>query len=184
MRHLWERIERALQAHAPDTAATLAPPATDQELTASETAIGLALPADLRASLKIHDGQRDPSRCHGFTGEGGLLGASEIAELWRMVTEIDEAERPHAAPGLGPWWKTSCIPFTDAEGDMLCVDMDPDLADRVGEVVCHVHDSEIERGLSASFGDWLSSVADRLDGGRFSIDRYGYLWLDYEAPPQ
>jgi hypothetical protein len=53
-----------------------------------------------------------------------------------------------------------------------------------GEVVCHVHDSEIERGLSASFGDWLSTVADRLDGGRFRIDQYGYLWLDYEAPPQ
>jgi cell wall assembly regulator SMI1 len=184
MRHLWERIERALRAHAPDTAATLAPPATDQELTALETAIGLALPEDLRASLKIHDGQRDPSRCHGFTGEGILLGASEITERWRMVTEIDEGERSHAAPGQGPWWETSCIPFTDAEGNMLGVDMDPDLGHRVGEVVCHVHDSEIERGLSASFGDWLSTVADRLDGGKFRINQYGYLWPDDEAPPQ
>jgi cell wall assembly regulator SMI1 len=114
----------------------------------------------------------------------GSCSASEIAERWKIVTEIDEDERSHPAPGQGPWWKTSCIPFTDAGGNMLCVDMDPNLRDQVGEVVCHVHDSEIECGLGASFGDWLSSVADRLDGGRFHIDQYGYLQLDYEAGPQ
>jgi cell wall assembly regulator SMI1 len=184
MRDLWQRIGRALQAHAPDTATTLAPAATDQEIAALEAAIGLTLPADLRASLKIHNGQRDPSGCHWFTAEGVLLGTSEIAERWRMVTVIDEELRSHAAPRQGPWWKASCIPFTDADGDMLCVDMDPDLVSQVGEVVCHVHDGELGRGLSASFGDWLSSVANRLDGGRFFIDEDGYLWLDDEAPPQ
>jgi hypothetical protein len=62
--------------------------------------------------------------------------------------------------------------------------MDPGLNDRVGEIVCHVHDSEIERGLSASFKDWLCSLADRLDAGRFRIDHHGYLWLDSEVVPK
>lgn len=183
VRNLWQRIERVLQTHAPDTSATLAPPATEDEIAALEAAIGLSLPSDLRASLKAHNGQNDPTRCHGFCGEGILLDTNQIADRWKMATEIDESERFSAALGHGPWWKASCIPFTDAEGNMLCVDMDTALGDRIGEVVCHVHDSEIERGLGTSYCAWLSSLADRLDAGRFRIDDYGYLWLDSEVVP-
>jgi cell wall assembly regulator SMI1 len=181
---LWQRIERVLKQHAPETAGTLAPPATDQEIDALEAAICQTLPTDLRASLKIHNGQRDPSRCHAFCGEGMLLTTAEIADRWNIVTEIDEDVRFSAAPGRGPWWKKSCIPFTDAEGNMLCVDMDPSLGSRTGEVVCHVHDGEIERGLGASYQAWLSSLAERLGAGRFRIDDYGYLWLDTEVIPK
>src|SRR5262245_44851941 len=124
---LWKRIERVLQQHAPETAATLAPPATDQQIEVLEAAIGQPLPLDLRDSLKVHDGQRDPTRCHAFCGEGMLLSVAEIADRWKMVTEIDEDNRFSAAPGQGSWWKISCIPFTDAEGNMFCVDMDGSL---------------------------------------------------------
>src|SRR5215467_7017510 len=161
---LWLGIERVLQEHAPQAAATLAPPATGEEIANLEAALGLSLPADLRLSLQIHNGQHDPTRCHAFTDEGILLGTHDIADRWKMVTAIDKSERGKEAPGQGPWWKTTCIPFTDAEGNMLCVDMDKSLGDRIGEVVRHVHDSEIERGLGASFTQWLSSVAERLEG--------------------
>jgi cell wall assembly regulator SMI1 len=181
---LWKRIERVLEQHAPETAATLAPAATDQQIEALEAAIGQSLPMALRASLKIHDGQRDATRCHQFCGEGMLLSAAEIADRWKMVSEIDEENRFSAAPGQGPWWKTSCIPFTDADGNMLCVDMDRSLGSGVGEVVCHVHDSEIERGLGASYEAWLWSLAARLEAGRFRIDDNGYLWLETEVPPK
>ena len=181
---LWRRIERVLEQHAPETAATLASPATDQDISILEVAISQPLPADFRASLKMHNGQRDPTRCHAFCGEGMLLATGEIADRWKMVTEIDEDDRFSAAPGQGPWWKKTCIPFTDAEGNMLCCDMDPSLGSRMGEVVCHVHDSEIERGLSTSYSAWLSSLAARLEAGRFRIDEYGYLWLDTEVLPK
>ncbi|MDH4323977.1 MAG: SMI1/KNR4 family protein [Betaproteobacteria bacterium] len=178
---LWQRIERALERHAPEAAATLAPPATEEQVAALEAAIRQALPADLRASLRVHDGQSDPTGCHSFCDGGMLLNTVEIADRWRMVTEMDEENRASAAPGQGPWWKTSCIPFTDAEGDKLCVDMDPSLGSRTGEVVCHIHDSEIERGLGASYEAWLSSLAQRLEAGRFRIDAYGYLRVDPEV---
>jgi cell wall assembly regulator SMI1 len=181
---LWSRIERVLEQQAAEAAATLAGPATDQQIEELEAAIGQTLPGDLRSSLKVHDGQRDPTRCHAFCGEGMLLSVAEIADRWKMVTEIDEENRFSAAPGQGPWWKASCIPFTDADGNMLCVDMDPSLGSRRGEVVCHVHDSEIERGLGASYETWLSSLVKRLEAGRFRIDDYGYLWLETEDPPK
>jgi cell wall assembly regulator SMI1 len=184
IRDLWKRIERVLEQHAPETAATLAPPATHQQIEALEAAIGQTLPIDLRASLKVHDGQRDTTRCHAFCGEGMLLSTAEIADRWKMVTEIDEDNRFSAVPAQGLWWKTSCIPFTDAESNMLCVLTDPSLGSRVGEVVCHVHDSEIELGLGASYEAWLSSLAARLDAGQFRIDDYGYLWLDTEVVPE
>jgi cell wall assembly regulator SMI1 len=184
IRELWNRIERVLEEHAPEAAATLAEPATDQQIEKLEAAIGLTLPRDLRLSLKVHDGQRDPTRCHAFCGEGMLLSVAEIADRWKMITEIDEENRFSAAPGQGPWWKASCIPFTDADGNMLCVDMDPALGSRMGEVVCHVHDSQIERGLSASYAAWLSSLVKLLEAGRFRIDDYGYLWLETEDPPK
>lgn len=181
MRRLWGRIERVLRELAPETAATLAPPATDEQIAALEAAVGSTLPADLRASLKVHNGQRDPSRCHGFTGDGMLLGVGQIAAKWKTTTQLDAAMGRPSSPGHGPWWKASCIPFADAEGDMLCVDMDPRLGDEAGEVVCFVHDGVIERGLGAGFGDWLSTVAERLEGGRFRIDEYGLLSPDADG---
>lgn len=184
IRDLWKRIECVLEQHAPETAATLAPPATDQDISVLEAVIGQSLPEDLRVSLKLHNGQRDPTRCHAFCGEGMLLATNEIADRWKMATEIDADNQFGAAPGQGPWWKTTCIPFTDDEGNMVCVDMDQSLESRIGEVVCHVHDSEIERGLGESYESWLSSLAARLDAGRFRIDDYGHLWLDHEVLPK
>jgi cell wall assembly regulator SMI1 len=183
MRELWRRIEQVLQRHAPETAATLAPAASEQDLAALEATIGIALPNDFRESLKVHDGQDDPTRCRPFTGDGLLLSTAEIADRWKMLTEIEEGERTRGGPGYGPWWKTTCIPFTDADGNALCIDMDPGLNDRTGEVVCHVHDGEIERGIATSYRAWLSSLADRLEAGRFEIDEWGDLWPDREVSP-
>lgn len=183
MRNLWQRVERFLQTHSPDTAATLAPATSDQEIAALEEAIGLTLPRTFRESLKVHNGQDDPTHSRAFTSEGLLLSTAAIAERWKMLTEIDEGERSRGRPGYGQWWKTTCIPFTDAEGNMLCIDIDPGLNDRAGEVVCHVHDGEIERGIAASYRGWLSSLVDRLEAGHFQIDDYGRLWLDNEVPP-
>ena len=44
-------------------------------------------------------------------------------------------------------------------------------------------DGEIERGIAPSYRVWLSSLADRLEAGRFLIDEYGYLWPDREVSP-
>jgi cell wall assembly regulator SMI1 len=49
-----------------------------------------------------------------------------------------------------------------------------------GEILCHVHDSSHEPGVATSYGAWLEAIAAKLETGRFSIDKYGYLQPDIE----
>src|SRR5436190_21108144 len=85
---IWRRIERVLADAVPETFATLAPPAGDADIAFVERAIGARLPADLAASLRVHNGQADPSRLHIVAPYWLLMGTAEIAETWRMLTDI------------------------------------------------------------------------------------------------
>jgi hypothetical protein len=64
---------------------------------------------------------------------------------------------------------------------MLCIDTDPALGDRCGEVVCFVHDSQIERGIASGYLSWLETLAMKLERGGFRVDDAGYLWLDIDG---
>src|SRR5437867_3449026 len=87
---LWMRIEQVLKKHVPSTAQTLAPPATESEIAQLEGAIELDLPEEFRCSLRIHNGQIDPTGCHSFIIGGPLATTTRIAETWRMLNEVDE----------------------------------------------------------------------------------------------
>src|SRR4051812_46871387 len=54
---LWQRLREHLRVHAPMVLESLNPPATRREINAAEKALGLQLPADLGASLLVHNGQ-------------------------------------------------------------------------------------------------------------------------------
>lgn len=59
VKQLWERIEAYFYEHWPQKELKLRPPATEQEIAAAESELGVRLPDDFRASLKVHDGQDD-----------------------------------------------------------------------------------------------------------------------------
>jgi cell wall assembly regulator SMI1 len=178
---LWDRIERAVLAVSSETAATLAPPAEEAAIWALQDLMGLRLPADFVASLRRHDGQRDPSRCHEFSGAGILLGVDEIRENWHMCCAIDSELRRLPAPNFepsvemrwggvsrreeeGPWWKPTLLPFSFAEGDMLCLDLDLGLGPSCGE----------EPGIAASYTEWLAELELRIRAGGLSVDETGF----------
>src|SRR5689334_19237840 len=54
----WRRIEAWLDEHLPGAKATLRPGVSEADLAHFEGAIGRLLPADVRESWLIHDGQR------------------------------------------------------------------------------------------------------------------------------
>jgi cell wall assembly regulator SMI1 len=58
----WARIERWFATHLPDRALRLRPPASEAAIAEAEEQLGRRLPADLRASYRVHDGQDD----HGY----------------------------------------------------------------------------------------------------------------------
>ncbi|MFO1041282.1 MAG: SMI1/KNR4 family protein [Planctomycetaceae bacterium] len=96
---LWNELEELLATIAPTVLPTLNPPATDCDLDLLESKTGLILPQDFRQSLKIHNGQSDPSRLELLTEHGILLSCEEIAEAWRMLCEIlDEVNQLRTDP--------------------------------------------------------------------------------------
>jgi cell wall assembly regulator SMI1 len=180
IRECWTVIEDVLRTQAPRLYATLAAPASEAEIAELEQIIGLRLPSDLTASLRCHNGQRDPSRLWSLTDGGMLLSTSGIAESWRIVDSVhrDLLSQPPPVPGYTPepWWKATLIPFTDAEGDMLCIDTDAALGSHYGQVIWHVHDDSLSSPIALSYAQWLADVASRIRNGGLCVEeRSSYL---------
>jgi cell wall assembly regulator SMI1 len=178
---IWTRIERVLVVHAPEVMETLAPGATRDEIAELEAGVGLKLPRDLRRSLEIHNGQRDP-QCNQFCGTVSLMSTADILRDWAMLTEIavdfDEQHgvySPEKNSLNADWWRRSCIPFGDhGSGDLTCVDMSPE-GGAVGRIVEHINSNPMEETNMPSFADWLDRVASALEAGRFDREPYGFF---------
>jgi len=186
---IWTRIERVLKQFVPDTAKTLASPATNQEIAQLEAVIGLILPDEFRMSLQIHNGQDDPYGVHGFFLDGPLATTTEIAEVWRIKSECDEHFRHQYADWdkrrHQEWWNRRWIPFTHGNGgsDCLCINLNPDVrpGGAFGEIICHLNSNPHESGIATSYSIWLESVAKSLEAGEFTIQD-GKLWPIVEKP--
>ena len=76
---LWQRLETWLQAEAPTTLANLQDGATPAEIAATEAALGVSFPDDVRASYLLHNGQRN------FASE--IFGGREFLSLARIQDE-------------------------------------------------------------------------------------------------
>ena len=166
---LWNELEKLLATIAPTVLPTLNPPATDRDLDLLESKTGLILPQGFRQSLKIHNGQSDPSRLELLTEHGILLSCEQIAEAWCMLCKIlDEVNQ--TADG-SKWWNKSYLPIADYEGDYLCIDLTPG---SYGSIHLHVHDSTIERDIAATYTAWLSNARDVFRDRRFG-DSQGFI---------
>src|SRR4051812_38385211 len=90
---IWRSLKKAAKRKL-DRKATLRGPATEEDVTSLEAAIGRRLPDDLRASLLIHDGQEDngndllPSEFAGLGCGYVLTSAEASADAWRMLKEL------------------------------------------------------------------------------------------------
>jgi cell wall assembly regulator SMI1 len=69
----WARVTTWLAANAPASYATLSPPATPEELDASERDLGMALPTELRRLLIINNGAVDNAAAAAYPTEAAFL---------------------------------------------------------------------------------------------------------------
>lgn len=174
---VWDRLEKALKAAAPDVKKSLKKGAAEAKLTKLEATLGVTLPADLRFTLLRHDGQTDGSDClfpEDFAGDmsGGflLMSVAEIESEWKMWKELNDGGEfagNTTAPDKGVrkgWWNPGWVPFaTDGGGDSLCVDLTPAKGGTAGQIIHMRHDSGDRPRLAKSLAELLAKLCDHYE---------------------
>ena len=183
----WNRIIAWVQANAPaDCVCNFAPAATD-DIAAAATKMGLVFPSDLIEWYQQVDGAEscgvfpspDPSDPMAFAP----MSLEEVVAVWTGQQQLVEAGQfddcvPHSADGIAPdWWNAGWIPFaTNGGGDLLCVDIAPAAAGRVGQMISHSHETGKHELLSPSLADYLHTLAAQLEQGLLVYDpTYGLV---------
>jgi cell wall assembly regulator SMI1 len=174
----WDRLEAWCRAHVPGLLDALNPGASAAEIEALERAIQRPLPADVRVSLAIHNGQSGRPLGSDFVFGLELLDAEQIAhywELWAGLTEYNDEYREDMAsvpPGAiqldyaNPGW----VPLTKAaSASHLATDLAPGPAGSVGQMINFGRDEREKCVLAASWGEFLLSYAKFLESDAFRV---------------
>lgn len=180
----WNRLETWYRSHAPEIMETLRPGALESEITAFEKRTGLTLPDDVRASLRIHDGQQD------WVSPGAIVGVpfdrlERIAgslEFWRSLhrdqqlsdvdCEFDEecTSYPEDAIRL-QWCNPNWVPIGNWDGNCYGIDLDPGPNGVLGQVINFGRDEQQKFVLALSWGQYLEDIADELEAGNLVVTR-------------
>lgn len=146
----WARIDAWLKANAPELGASLRPPASEGSLRALEQALEKPLPADLRASWAIHDGQ-----------EGGAI--VWWLDSWQLLSVADATAQMAAWSESDAPWRAGLIPVAASLDDLLC-------ADGAGPWIHASHDaSELVTVEQGPIGVYLERLAADLARGRMIV---------------
>lgn len=172
----WATIERVLAENVPDVAATLRPGASDEDLARLAAAIG-PLPEAFVASLRIHDGQDDPSGLLQVFDYLSFLSIDAMLEDHHMRLEVlgDDVDSDDYAwmtpdavrtiPNSRGWLR-----FTDGEGEGHAIDLDPLPNGERGQIIWLPVDGPTPAPVAPSYGAWITDLARRLDVGAFTVD--------------
>lgn len=154
MKAIWKRVHAWLDENAPTGYGHLRSGATDEAIQAAEKAMGLTLPADVKASYRLHDGQSDEPGLIG--GEGWcLMTLQEMVKCWRKWCK-------HA-----PRYR-HCVPVAwGGAGDYVFLDLGTD-AEKPGRVIVQRSDTNGPDPIAPSFRLWLEDFADKLEDDEFT----------------
>ena len=180
----WTRIVAWLRTNAPGQLEHFQPPATDEELEAAASNLGLQLPEDIKEFYRIVNGADPESDSTGIFPPPdrwdmafGPLTLETVVQEWEMQKELLESgdyEGLNAEPSQGvakDWWNLGWIPFADnGGGDFYCIDMAPTDAGTSGQVISHSHESGERKLLATSLGEYLKTLADALEADECDFD--------------
>ncbi|GHO54544.1 hypothetical protein KSB_30190 [Ktedonobacter robiniae] len=158
MQAIWGRIEAWLSNYAPELLENLLPGVDDDDIQEIEAELGYMFPEDIRASLRLHNGTID-----NFADIWSLLNIDEIAEAQQRLSSENSLKR------------ASWIPLVrDGCGDFLCVDMQSEADEPLGQIV-HYDRETVSIWVASSFQALLSAFADHLEMGKYALDEIGRL---------
>lgn len=180
MQDVWNRIESWLAANAPDALDSLNPGVSETDLAEAEAFMRVKFPAELRASLLIHDGQTYEGPW--LIGGWQLMPLEQLVSEWRLWQQLLEGgdfDENLAEPDEqieDSWWNPAWVPVTyDGSGNFQCVDMAPAEAGQVGQVITVWHDEETRRYDAPGFRVWLERYASDLEAGRYVPTSYAIV---------
>lgn len=164
----WATLEDALRRSNRNLLDGLNPPASIQQIRQLEQLLGVSLPKDFVACLRIHNGQL-PDAPWIFDG-WEYLSTSSIAacwSLWQRLANEGVFRRHQARAEVGVrdvWWSPRWVPITfNGSGDHDCLDLDPAPGGKPGQIIRIWHDDEKRQIIADSFAAWLSAFHTRLD---------------------
>jgi cell wall assembly regulator SMI1 len=152
------------------------PGATEEELRATESSLGVRLPEDVRASYLIHNGMADTGA---FFENQHLLSLQRVVDHWNMsnegqeylLKEYGDVKSKPTGPIRNDWWNKGWIPITDSGGGgILCIDMTPGAGGRIGQVIRYHHECGPTVVLAPSLREFFSQFADHLEAGKYERD--------------
>ncbi len=177
IQNIWHDIEKWYAENAPRLLANLKDGVSNQVITDFEARVGLSLPDDYKASLRLHNGDV-------YVHDYNYLSLQRVLKNWLMMTEQSEQgvfegrEIFDAGAGIiqNTWWHGAWIPFAeDGGGNLICIDMAPETDGVVGQIL----NMEMQSGPVASeftsFLKWLESYKNDLYNGVYEVDEDGSL---------
>jgi cell wall assembly regulator SMI1 len=195
---LWSRVEAALGTYAPCVLNSLRPAASEAQISAAEAALGVQLPAEVRAAYMRHDGSAStatwPLRFDGmlfppFCSWASLAEMVEHHQGW--VGSHDRLSRERDSEYLFPaydpswdmlkvrpvWYDPARIPIgvTNTTSTVF-LDLAPAPAGVVGQLIKD-HGMGEASWLADGLNDFLEGLIVRLESGRL-IYREGWVWAD------
>ncbi|HYO65816.1 MAG TPA: SMI1/KNR4 family protein [Archangium sp.] len=185
VRKAWRRIEDWMRENLPRFTKALQPPASPETIQQAEATVGVPFPSDLREFLSVHDGQ-SPDELEVFA-RWAPLSLERIVSIWQRSEErvqrgvIQTEDNPDIrihGPVRPRWWDRAWIPFAkDAEGDLLCLDLNPPPGGQHGQVILFIHDADKREVVAPSLGSWLERLAGDFESGRYAVEPAG-LYLE------
>jgi cell wall assembly regulator SMI1 len=178
--NIWNDIKEWYRKKCPDRLEDLNEGASAQQLADLENAIGLRLPDDYKASLKIHNGD-----C--YMTDYSYMSIDGVLRKWSMMKRLrdkgtfKESEIIDGGRQIiqNTWWHPGWIPFAeDGGGNMICIDMDPEVNGVQGQIL--YMETQAEGPIISnykSFLEWIESYKNDLYDGKYEVDEYGYLNL-------
>lgn len=184
----WRRLKRWSAAHLPRADEADPPPATEAQLRAFEAAVGPRLPAAVRDSYRVYDGQcAGPGIVYGLA----VQPLADCLRQWQTwVKGYGSNLKDGSAAGLDArctcfpadfvkpvYFDRGWVPLTyDSGGNHIGVDLNPGPAGTPGQVIVFGRDDEFHTVLALSWGQFLTDLADELEAGNY---RLGLADQDY-----
>jgi cell wall assembly regulator SMI1 len=175
MQDVVERLGQWWWQNFPKKLEGLKPAATDEEIAATEKALGVTFPEGLRALYRWRGGPADDGDASLF-GNFSMMRLDQIVSTHKMMNELaDRGDFKGTS-----WWRKTWVPILDrGNGDNIVWDPKGAFSGEPGQVLEFVHDYARREILAPSFDAYLTAFVESLEAGNiWQLDTDGGYLLD------